>query len=1135
MIRFYLATLIFIGFIIGNVQAQCPNNGQNPSSAFPVCGTATFSQSSVPACNGQNIPVPVCSSTTAFTDINPYYYKFICLQSGQIEFSITPNNLNDDYDWQLFDITGRNPNDIYSDASLFVACNWSGRTGVTGTKIGASPANGCEGTGVPVITAAPAVSAGHLYILMVSHFTNTNQSGYNLTFTTASASLITDLSKPKVDTVYSYCGANNFSIKLNKKIRCSTIASNASDFTLNNAAIVGTATGIGCSSAFDTDSIIVTLANPLPSGSYIFNTIKGTDGNTLLDFCDNIVIENGNPFTVNFYQKPNPNFTYTVKNETCNADTLIYSHDGNNATSKWHWTFDGTPATSTLQSQQVVYNSFATRNVKLVIANPACSDSVTQAIPIKDHTLVPKITASRDTTCPNNPETFTDNSLGNITYRFWDFKNGNTSTAINPPTQTYPVLPNNTFYDISLRLKNIIGCDTTFAKRIMVRGTIPTEFDSIIPPTCAANEVKIFFKQDMVCSSIALDGSDFSISSSNPNSVIGASIACANGVGTVVTLHLANALTYGTYNVSLKVGSDGNTVINDCGIATLPKTLSFSTLGHVNPAFTFTTKWGCKADTIAFYHNGNGSTKTWNWSFLDGNPNVATSNVQIPTVIYNDVVNNHNVQLIVSNGVCTDTATQPVNIVNHSIQAKFEMPDTTCGNGNTQFTDSSLGIITNWYWSFGNGTVSNLKQPNGVNYPLLLNYATYPVQLIVKNITNCYDTSAIKKIVVKPSSPAMLDKVDYNVCAPDSFIVHFNSPMLCSTVAPNGSDFTITGASTPAISSAYILNCSNGVGRYVVVKLSQPITVGGYYKLNLVKGTDGNTLYNDCGVETPVSFIGFIAYNNVDASFTNSNKITCTSDTLFLNHIVNNDENKFTWYVNGNIASYTPTLIIPYTTNSTKQIKLITSNPLCADTSSQTFTLQFDKIKAAMQVSNTIVCPTDNIVFTNLSTGNITNWTWNFGNNTPLYLGSIPPAQNYNLPAIKANPTTGNPMLTGDNYYKTKATLVVSNSTPCYDSVEQELTITSNCLIQVPSAFTPNRDGLNDYLYPLNTYKASELQFRVYNRWGRLMYETTGNGKWEGKFLGVAQPAGTYVWTLDYTDKDTGKKFNLKGTVVLIR
>ncbi|MDE3144151.1 MAG: gliding motility-associated C-terminal domain-containing protein, partial [Bacteroidota bacterium] len=111
-----------------------------------------------------------------------------------------------------------------------------------------------------------------------------------------------------------------------------------------------------------------------------------------------------------------------------------------------------------------------------------------------------------------------------------------------------------------------------------------------------------------------------------------------------------------------------------------------------------------------------------------------------------------------------------------------------------------------------------------------------------------------------------------------------------------------------------------------------------------------------------------------------------------------------------------------------------------------------------------------------------------------------------------------------------------SHNNTCYKSFKNNITVLPNCYIAVPSAFTPNGDGLNDYLYPLNAYKADHLIFRVFNRFGQIVFETRDwTVKWDGTYKSLQQPSGTYVWTLDYTDMDTGKKVSKKGTTVLIR
>src|SRR6186713_2813236 len=104
-----LLVCIFLWFFFGNCfsQTPCTSLGQNPATAFPVCGTDTFSIASVPICGDRRVPGP-CTATP-LTDKNPYWYKFTCFTAGTLGFVITPNTISDDYDWQVFDITSRNP------------------------------------------------------------------------------------------------------------------------------------------------------------------------------------------------------------------------------------------------------------------------------------------------------------------------------------------------------------------------------------------------------------------------------------------------------------------------------------------------------------------------------------------------------------------------------------------------------------------------------------------------------------------------------------------------------------------------------------------------------------------------------------------------------------------------------------------------------------------------------------------------------------------------------------------------------------------------------------------------------------------------------------------------------------------
>jgi gliding motility-associated-like protein len=284
MIKNKIVLIVLLCFAARNGFSQtCAGLGQNPGSAFPVCGTDTFSIASVPICGNRQVPGP-CRAVP-LTDKNPFWYKFTCFTSGTLGFVITPNTISDDYDWQIFDITNHNPSDVYTDASLFVACNWSGEGGLTGASSAGTSLAFCDGYGVPLFSSMPNLTQGHEYILLVSHFSD-SQSGYSLSFGGGTAN-ITDPVNPNLSKARAACDGSKISIKLNKKMKCSTLAVDGSDFSITPAvAPIISATGVGCTTNFDMDSIVITLGGILPPGNYTVRIETGTDGNNLLDNCN---------------------------------------------------------------------------------------------------------------------------------------------------------------------------------------------------------------------------------------------------------------------------------------------------------------------------------------------------------------------------------------------------------------------------------------------------------------------------------------------------------------------------------------------------------------------------------------------------------------------------------------------------------------------------------------------------------------------------------------------------------------------------------------------------------------------------------------------------------------------------------
>jgi len=156
---------------------------------------------------------------------------------------------------------------------------------------------------------------------------------------------------------------------------------------------------------------------------------------------------------------------------------------------------------------------------------------------------------------------------------------------------------------------------------------------------------------------------------------------------------------------------------------------------------------------------------------------------------------------------------------------------------------------------------------------------------------------------------------------------------------------------------------------------------------------------------------------------------------------------------------------------------------------------------------------------TNNSIGNIVSYHWDFGD------GTSSTDQN---PPNHLFPDAG-----GITSYPVQ--LIVQDQVGCQDTASEQITRLQTCNVSVPNAFTPNGDGKNDYLYPLNAYNTTNLEFQVFNRYGQLVFETRDwTKKWDGRMNGHPAETGTYVWMLSYTD-GLGKKLFQRGTTILLR
>jgi len=575
--------------------------------------------------------------------------------------------------------------------------------------------------------------------------------------------------------------------------------------------------------------------------------------------------------------------------------------------------------------------------------------------------------------------------------------------------------------------------------------------------------------------------------------------------------------------------------VKDCAIPT-------STL---NPVYT-----SCDGFTVNFANLAPpDNIQTYDWDFGDGN----TSTQPSPTHTY-ALAGDYTLKLVVNRGLaCTDSATSIV-----KVYPGF-FPDFTfagqCQNTPIQFTDlttANYGGPNRWNWNFG-----DLGSPNNtasIPNPTHVYNATgsYNVTFIVETDKGCIDT--LFKTIDIVSQPSLTATNDTLICIIDTLQLQavgsgtfLWSPnyMISNVNIPNplvSPDVTTTYS--VLLTDAF--GCTNDYSIKVEVKpfvtqfagpdtaicLNDPVI------LNLTSDAlhfiwteiPANNTLNDPTLKNPtatplvqtryhvIGNIGkCIAENDITvtpvpypAANAGADGNICLGESYQLNAS------------GGSIYSWSPAAFLtatnipnPVSVNPTDNIRyIVTVRDVlgCPKAVKDTMILYVANIKADAGPRDTSVVIDQPL---QLGASGGTNYSWT-------------PSTWLNDPSIK-NPIS---LPQNDIEYVVR----VSNPQGCFDTDSIRVRVFKvKPGFYVPNAFTPNADGNNDIFRPIAIGMRSVDIFRVYNRWGQMLYSGTGNGSgWDGRFAGRPQEAATYVWYAEGVDY-LNNKVKRKGSVILIR
>lgn len=567
------------------------------------------------------------------------------------------------------------------------------------------------------------------------------------------------------------------------------------------------------------------------------------------------------------------------------------------------------------------------------------------------------------------------------------------------------------------------------------------------------------------------------------------------------------------------------------------------------PSDTFSV---CSPLTVTFVNTSVGGTG-FAWDFGDGNVSTlhTPSNVYLSPGLYT-------ARLIATNAYgCADTATRVINIYGYAGSLSYT-PLTGCAPLTVHFS-AAISNVPHIIWDFGDGTTSVLSSVDTASHTYTLPGGYVP-KLILSDNTGCQnsvtgiDTIKVDAITVKIGvSPAACIGTPFNfvdsstwywspvnswvwtydgITSTDESPTHqvnsLGSFPVTLTVT-NGWGCTATLAGSITIRPLPEIHASPDT----VVCVGDPATLFGYGAVSYSWGPAATVSCVDCNpttatppVVTTYSVIGTDEWGCKDTASVKVGLRTHTianawGDTTICGGITvplfDTGGHTYQWLPPGGLS------------NSTIW------NPLATPASTITYTViaqlggcipDTDYVKVEVRALPSVDAGADQEALAGtpvpLSASGQNTVAWEWTPSTGLSCNDCP-----NPDATVNNTTTF--YVTGISQYGCRRTDSVRVSIFCHS--KQAF---------LPTVFTPNNDGLNDVFYPRGTGLTLIKSFRIYNRWGELLFErenimaNDASNAWDGNYKGDGPHPDVYVYVVEAICS-TGEPVLIKGDVTIVR
>jgi len=387
----------------------------------------------------------------------------------------------------------------------------------------------------------------------------------------------------------------------------------------------------------------------------------------------------------------------------------------------WEWTFGPAGATSTDRDPVFSYRNPGFYTVSLIATDSlGCTDTLTRRNYISVFEAVPRFSADEPINCINNPIVFFNTSTGSGLDYFWDFGDGNTSTATNP-VHSYTA---NGVYDVSLTVTDFNGCDSTL----------------LLPGYITIADPLISIQADSTFSNCPPLLVNFNARANSVHTFTNWNWDFGDGASSTGIDPSHVYIESGLFDISLTATTTAGCVANIFEP-------DFIRINGPEADFSFSPGTACPGEPITFTTQNVANVTDFTWDLGNGTIETGSSLVYAypDSGIYFPI-------LIAEDGAgCQVAIRSPDSILIYpkSVAAFSMSTGQVCSGDPITFTDQSTSDnpIRQWQWDFGVATSS-------VQNPIITFSAPgiYDVSLVVTNESGCRDTMLqAASVIVEPN------------------------------------------------------------------------------------------------------------------------------------------------------------------------------------------------------------------------------------------------------------------------------------------------------------------------------------------------------------------------------------------------